>query len=219
MKWKAVLFDLDGTLLDTLADLGDAMNRVLSRHGFAVHDYESYKSFIGNGMANLVRRTLPGDVAGEAAITAFLKELRAEYDSHWADKTVPYPGVGELLAFLQKRQLKLAVLSNKNDEFIKKMVERLLPEAVFAVVAGAKPGVPLKPDPAAALDIAARLELAPADFIYLGDSGVDMETARAAGMYPAGVLWGFRKADELLESGAKILLKHPGELQDFLEKH
>jgi phosphoglycolate phosphatase len=218
MKWRAVLFDLDGTLLDTLADLADAMNRVLNRHGFPGHDYESYKYMIGNGMEILTRRSLPGQSFQEEAVAEYLRQLRVEYEAHWADQTKPYPGIEELLAFLHRYEMRLTVLSNKADDFTKQMIRHFLPKGDFEIVEGAKSGVPLKPDPTAALGIASRMNLAPADFLYLGDTGIDMRTARAAGMYPVGVLWGFRKAEELREEGAAFLLKHPAELQDFLLK-
>ena len=218
MEWRAVLFDLDGTLLDTLADLADAMNRVLNRHGFPVHDYESYKYMIGNGMETLTRRALPSQSFPEEAVAGYLQELRVEYGAHWMDQTKPYPGIEELLAFLHQYEVRLAVLSNKADGFTKQMIRHFLPNGDFEIVEGAKPGVPLKPDPNAALSITARMNLAPADFLYLGDTGVDMRTAHAAGMYPVGVLWGFRKAEELEENGAEFLLKHPVGLQDFMLK-
>ncbi|HHW03432.1 MAG TPA: HAD family hydrolase [Thermoanaerobacterales bacterium] len=216
MKYEAVLFDLDGTLLDTLQDLADSMNSVLSRRGFPVHDIEKYRYFVGDGMYNLVLRTLPPNNREEEIIKQCLKELKDEYGRRWANTTRPYEGICELLDKLSDMGLKKAVLSNKPHDFTRLIIDKLLPDWSFDAVVGQREGVPKKPDPTAALAIADALKIPPEKFLYLGDTNTDMKTANAAGMYAVGALWGFREAEELVESGAKVLIKHPKELLNIL---
>ena len=215
LRFRAVLFDLDGTLLDTLQDLADAMNTVLRRSGFATHPLEAYKYFVGDGMATLVRRALPERHGNdETTVTTCLAAMKEEYRRRWMEQTRPYPGIPALLDELAARQIKISILSNKPDEFTRMMVERLLPRWHFECVFGERPGVPRKPDPSAALEIAGRSQVPVEAFAYLGDTSTDMITANAAGMYAIGVLWGFRPAEELTANGAKILISSPA---DFLE--
>lgn len=216
MKFKAVLFDLDGTLLDTLDDLADSMNAVLEASGYPVHDVEAYKYFVGNGLRNLTERCLPGEHRTPAEIDFHLDKLRKEYEARWDKKTRPYRGIPELLDALAGKGIKIAVLSNKADEFAVRVVRKLLPDWRFEAVVGEKPGYPKKPDPSGAIAIAAQLGIPCQEFLYLGDTNVDMKTAVSAGMYAVGVLWGFRKADELAESGAKVLIPEPQALLDLL---
>jgi phosphoglycolate phosphatase len=217
MPFQAVLFDLDGTLLDTLADLAASMNAVLARQGLPQHGLAAYKYYVGDGIANLVRRALPEQRRAEdLLVTQCCAEMRAEYSRRWRDKTRPYDGIPELLDTLASRGLNLAVLSNKPDEMTRLTVRELLPRWRFDAVRGERPGTPRKPDPAAALEIAAQLGLPPAAFLYLGDTNTDMQTALAARMYPLGALWGFRTAEELAVSGAKALIASPMELLKFV---
>lgn len=216
MFFKAVLFDLDGTLLDTLEDLGDAVNRVLAAKGFPAHNLEAYRSFIGNGAAMLITRALPEDKRNDATIHACLEAYREDYGQNWNVKTKVYDGIPQMLDELTARGLKLAVLSNKPHEFAKRCVIDLLPNWTFDVVLGQRDGIPLKPDPAGALEAAASLNIPPGEFLYLGDSAVDMETAIAAGMFPVGVLWGFHSMEELQESGAQVLIGRPLEILRLL---
>jgi phosphoglycolate phosphatase len=216
MHNRAVLFDLDGTLLDTLDDLADSMNAVLQRTGFPVHETACYRYFVGEGIQNLVWRTLPEANRDPATVAKGVAEMRTEYGRRWADKTRPYDGIPELLDKLAERRIPMAVLSNKPDGPVRDMVERFLGLERFAMVAGARPDVPHKPDPTAALDIAASLGILPERFVYLGDSNTDMLTAVAASMFPIGALWGFRTADELIASGAKALIGRPDELLHYV---
>ena len=188
------------------------MNAALSRFGLPTHPIDAYRYFVGDGVDCLARRVLPKDRLDDDTITKLLAAMKAEYGKRWAENTRPYPGIPELLSALQKREIPMAVLSNKPDEFTKVTIEKLLPHWSFRVVRGVRPPVPKKPDPTAALQIAAKLRIAPHQFIYLGDTNTDMQTAVAAGMYPVGALWGFRTADELLQSGAKKLVEKPQEL-------
>jgi phosphoglycolate phosphatase len=216
MRIHAVLFDLDGTLLDTLEDLADSTNAALVAQGFAVHPLSAYRYFIGDGVESLVRRALPPDRLDEATVARSVESMRREYSARWADKTQPFPGVPELLDALAARGLPMAVLSNKPDEFTRLCVSRLLPRWRFEAVLGGDVGLPKKPDPAGARQIAARLTVAPAEILYLGDTNTDMQTAVAAGMYPVGALWGFRTASELTASGAQVLLEKPTDMLGVL---
>ena len=214
----AALFDLDGTLLDTLEDLARSTNAALRALGFPEHPVPAYARFVGDGIKELARRALPAGSRDAAVVERCVAAIRAVYGVRWAEHTRPYPGIPELLDALTARRLPLAVLSNKPDDLTTLAVSRLLATWRFAAVHGARPHVPLKPHPAGALHIARELDLAPERIVYLGDTRVDMETARAAGMHPVGVLWGFRDAEELRDGGAAELLAHPGELLALLEQ-
>lgn len=214
---KCVLFDLDGTLVDSLADLANSMNRVLIRKGLPSHPMQSYRYFVGDGIFNLVRRALPADAQQEEFMENCAREMRLEYSLHWADMTKPYPGIAELLNTLAARRIQMAILSNKPEELTQKVVRTLLPDWDFAAVAGARKDIARKPDPAGALRIARILGCEPGSFLYLGDTNTDMQTAQAAGMFAIGALWGFRTAEELKENGARALLSVPMELCPFLD--
>lgn len=205
MKFKAVIFDLDGTLLNTLEDLADSMNCVLERNRLPKHDLAAYKYFVGDGIDMLVRRALPFEVASDSEFQRFVREMKNDYASRWLVKTRPYPGVPEMLAAFAAAGFAIAVLSNKPDDASKEIVKALLPDIAFRIVLGATPERPKKPDPSAALEIASRLDIPPEDFLFIGDTSIDMQTARAAGMFPVGAIWGFRPAEELIAAGAKLL--------------
>jgi phosphoglycolate phosphatase len=214
----AVLFDLDGTLLDTLADISNAMNHVLSELGCPTHAPSAYRRFVGDGVPNLVRRALPPDRIDEETVRRAVAAMREEYSRRMFDETRPYEGVPEMLRDLGRRELPLTVLSNKPDGLTKECVERLLPGVPFETVRGARDGVPRKPDPAAALEIAQKIGMPPRAFLYLGDTNTDMRTATAAGMLPVGALWGFRDETELRESGAKEVIARPLELPELVDR-
>lgn len=218
MRFKAVLSDLDGTLLNTLEDLADSMNAVLRNKGFAEHDMAAYKYFIGNGLELLVRRALPRDSCNDAMVGTCLESLKKEYSKRLTAKTRPYPGIPELLDKCTAYGLRIAILSNKPDTETRQIVEKILSAWHFEIVRGSKPDIPKKPDPAAALLIARKMGIAPRDFIYLGDTDVDMQTAASAGMFAVGVLWGFRDARELIRGGAKMLIKKPLDLPEWIEE-
>lgn len=216
MNFKAIIFDLDGTLLNTIEDLTDSMNQVLGRFGFSEHDQEAYKYFVGEGVETLIRRALPADRADEATVAQCVTAMREEYGRRWDKKTRPYPGIPELLDALCQRRIPMAILSNKVQDFTQICVAKLLPKWSFQIVLGARPLVPKKPDPTAALEIAKAMNLTPAQFLYLGDTSTDMRTAVGAGMFPLGALWGFRTAGELIAHGAKALLEKPLDLLQYL---
>jgi len=216
MKYKAVLFDLDGTLLDTIADLADAMNVALGELGYPGHDVAACKFFVGDGLRNYAVRALPEAARDEATIDQCCERFRAAYAECWQVKTRPYGGIAELLDGLAERGLTMAVLSNKPDEFTQKVVAEMLGRWEFAAVRGVRADGLKKPDPAGALEIAGQIGSAPAGFLYVGDTNTDMQTALAAGMFPVGATWGFRPAEELRANGAKVLIDRPTELLDLL---
>ena len=217
MTYKAVLFDLDGTLLDTIDDIGDALNRVLEQNGFPTHKMDAYSRFVGDGATNLIIRALPEDKRIDAIIRPCLDTFLEDYGKNWNVKTRPYEGIPELLDVLTTRRLKMAVLSNKPHRYTKKCMDGFLSAWNFDVVFGQRDDVPRKPDPAGALEIAEQLNISPSNFLYLGDTETDVKTSIAAGMFPVGVLWGFRSSEELQESGAKVLIKRPLEALDLLD--
>jgi phosphoglycolate phosphatase len=211
MRFKASLFDLDGTLLNTLDDLADTANAALASLRFPVHPIDSYRYFVGDGLWVLVERIVPAACSEEqiAACEHAFKEL---YAAHWADKTRPYAGVEEMLCSLREMGLKLAILSNKPDDFTRLCVDRFFLADTFDCVRGQKEGIPKKPDPAGAAIIAERLGIEPADILYVGDTATDMQTGKRAGMKIAGVLWGFREIRELENNGADYIVSHPREI-------
>jgi phosphoglycolate phosphatase len=218
MPFRATIFDLDGTLLDTLDDIANAANRALAARGFPTHPNPNYRTFIGEGVVKLMLRALPPAHRDEATAQASVAAYAQEYERTWKDQTKPYPGVPELLDALGVRGLKLAVLSNKPDHFTQRCVGELLAEWHFDVVLGATDQYPRKPNPASALETARRLAVAPAECLYVGDSGIDMQTACAAHMCAVGALWGFRDKEELLKDGAQHLITTPGEVLELLDR-
>ena len=216
MCFESILFDLDGTLLDTLEDLGNAANRVLEKYDFPTHPLDTYRYFVGDGAAVLMKRALPENKRDIDIIGVCVQTFREEYGKGWNVKTRPYDGVSEMLDALTVGGLKMAVLSNKPDEFTKRCVTEFLPKWNFDMVLGQRNSLPLKPDPAGAMEIARCLNVIPSHFIYLGDTAIDMKTAVTAGMYPVGALWGFRTEKELLENGAQALIKRPQEILNLL---
>jgi len=213
--YQAILFDLDGTLLATLQDLADSMNAVLIELGHRPHPVEAYRYFVGEGRVTMVRRALP-DQADERLVIRCVEAVTAEYARRWDRTTRPYDGIPELLTTLSRREIPMAVLSNKPHEFVELCVSRLLGPWSFRVVQGVADGVPHKPDPTGALSVASRMGASPQRVLYVGDTGTDMQTAVAAGMYPAGALWGFRTGEELTENGAEVLLERPAGLLELL---
>jgi phosphoglycolate phosphatase len=215
LRFSAALFDMDGTLLDTLEDIADATNGALREMGFPEKPLPDYRYAVGDGMEMLIRRVLPEGAGEEATVHRCLARMRELYRSCWAAKTLPYDGIPQLLQALEARGVSLAILSNKPQEFTSRMAAHFFPKVPFRDVRGARPGVLRKPDPAAALAVAETIGMEPARIFYLGDTATDMETALAAGMFPTGALWGFRPEAELREAGAKALLTHPSEALNY----
>jgi phosphoglycolate phosphatase len=213
---KGIIFDLDGTLADTLKDIAGSMNRVLQLHRFPVHAVDDYKLLVGRGLDNLVSQALPPDSRLPAVVTQCLAEMMADYEEHCLDNTCLYSGIQEMLLDLSGRKIKLAVFSNKAEPLTRKIVDHLMGSIPFKQVMGARPDFPKKPDPAGAMLISETLGISPTNMIYMGDSDVDMITARRAGMFAVGVLWGFRSGEELRANGAEILLNSPAGLLKLL---
>jgi phosphoglycolate phosphatase len=214
MGFAAVMFDLDGTLADTLADIAGAGNHTLAHFGRPPLEVARYRYLAGQGARYLVQHALATD--DERQIDEALAVFKAYQLEHGLDHTIAYPGIAELLDELARRGLPLAVLSNKSHPATRLAMKRVLGRWKWDAIAGHRPSGPLKPDPAGALAIARELGVAPADWIYIGDTRVDMLTAGAAGMYPVGVLWGFRDEPELRDSGARLIVREPSEVLALL---
>lgn len=216
MQKNAVMFDLDGTLLDTLADLGDSMNIALVAHGYPERDYPFYRKAVGDGAPQLVTRSLPPAARQPDTIRTALAQMRAEYEKRWMLKTRPYDGILQLLTELQARGVVTAVLSNKLDPKTRDCIAHFFPDTPFSLVRGALDGVPLKPDPAAAINIIRQLAIPAEEWLYIGDTDTDMQTAVNAGMFAVGVAWGFRDRAELLAHGARVVIESPADLLALL---
>jgi phosphoglycolate phosphatase len=219
LSYRAAIFDLDGTLLDTIEDLTDSMNTALSALGFPALTITECKSLVGDGLSTFIRRALPeAQRDNPDSVRRLLEAMRAEYRLRCAVKTRPYPGIPEMLDELAARNIPLAVLSNKPHASTLTIIAHYFPQTVFRAVFGARETVPIKPDPAGALEIAALLAVPPGEVLYLGDTNTDMQTATAAGMFPVGAAWGFRTAAELWASGAKALAARPEDVLDWFPR-
>ena len=213
---KAVLFDLDGTLLDTLADIADCANRIRVELGLPPHPRNAYRDFVGNGLKELLMRALPARALRGADLKKRARRFEELYAKHGQDRTRPYPGVARMLDEVARRGLPMGVVSNKPQRFTRQCVSELLPRWRFNVVRGSRPSQPLKPHPAGPLAAARAMGAKPSEVLYLGDTGVDMKAAAAAGMFPVGALWGFRDAKELKSCGARVLIRRPEQLLELL---
>ncbi len=211
----AVIFDLDGTLLNTLGDLRAATNHVLEVRGLPPHSMEEIRQFIGNGIRLLICRAMP-EGTPEAEIDAALDDFKAYYTAHIHDRTVPYDGIPQLLTALKKRGIQVAVLSNKIDSASQQLIEYFFPGKTD-VVFGEHVGVPRKPDPTSCRMVMQQLGVQPEQVLYVGDSGTDMQTAKNAGLYAVGVTWGFRSKEVLLEYGADVLVHRPEQILQILD--
>lgn len=211
-----LIFDLDGTLLNSLTDLATAGNLVLTRQGWPPHPAAAYKWFIGDGMTKLAERILPLKARRPEVIRQIAQELRQEYRRHCRECTRPYPGIPAMLAALQRQRLPLGVLSNKPEDLTLLLLDHFFPEINFQAIRGGREGEPLKPDPAGALAVAAALEVPPARIMLVGDGANDILTAKRAGMIPVGVLWGFRSEAELRAAGAHYLIAEPSDLMPLI---
>ena len=216
-QYRAVLFDLDGTLLDTLSDIAAAANHVLVRHGAQPLPVERYRDLVGDGVAKLFARALPGGADDDGLIASCVGNFREAYGQTWNCQTKPYEGIMELLQTLDDNSVQTAVLSNKPHVFTQQCINEFLGHHPFRCVLGQRDGVPRKPDPASALEIANQLGISFQNSVYVGDTCTDMQTAQATGMLAVGVTWGFRPRQELVEHGAQQIIDHPLELLKLLE--
>jgi phosphoglycolate phosphatase len=216
MAIQAVIFDLDGTLLDTLADLAAAVNRVLTRQGFPRHDVDAYRWFIGHGSAVLMKRALPPTERSPERIQACLQELLDDYGRNWHHLTRPYDGIVDLLQTLAERHIPMAVVTNKPHRFATLMIAHYFNSSIFGHISGQRDGIPKKPDPSLALATAHEMGVVPGNCLFLGDSAVDIETARRAGMLAVGAAWGFRPVSELRDAGATHVIEQPIDLLSLI---
>ncbi len=209
---KLVIFDLDGTLLNTIADLAEATNRALAHYGFPTHETEAYRFFVGNGINKLFERSLPEAHRSAEDVAAIRSRFLPYYDAHNADLSTPYPGIPKVLSALQEQGILLAVASNKYQSATSKLIAHYFPHIHFAEVLGQREGIPVKPDPTIVHDILRQTGVHPEDVLYVGDSGVDMQTAHAAGVTAVGVSWGFRPYEELAAHQPEYIIERAEEL-------
>lgn len=213
-----VIFDLDGTLLNTIDDLGRATNFALHEFGYPEHALTSYPLYVGNGVRRLIERTLPEDARVPEIIDPVLDKFKEYYNEHLTVATVPYPGIPELLEALQRKGVKMAVASNKYQAAVQTLITHFFPSVEWAAIEGQKEGVPAKPDPSIVFEILGKVPMRKSKVLYCGDSGVDMETARRACVDSCGVTWGFRPAKELRDAHADNIVTSPEEIIRIVER-
>ena len=215
---KLAIFDLDGTLLNTIKDLGDAVNYALDRNGFHTHSAASYPYFVGNGVRRLIERSLPEDARkSSTTVNTMLKDFKQFYNEHNTDRTEPYDGIPELLQQLQDNGVQLAVASNKYQQATLKIINTFFPNIDWVAIVGQQEDIPIKPDPSIIFMILAQARISKQDTIYIGDSGIDMETARRACIDSVGVTWGFRPVKELKEYHANVIINRPQDILPIIE--
>lgn len=215
MKYKGIIFDLDGTLVNSLEDIADSMNKVLQGLNYPTHSYDVFQYFIGSGLRNTVSKALPASNNSDEQIEICLERMVKGYSESCTLKTKPYEGIIELLDTLATRNIKVAVFSNKADELTKKIATEIFPD-YFNTAVGLSVESLKKPNPCKALEISKNWNLKPEEVIFVGDSDIDMQTAVNANMFPVGVTWGYRTEEELKASGAKLVLHNPTELINVL---
>lgn len=219
-KIKAAIFDLDGTIINTLVDLANAGNTVMERMGFPTHPVEKYNYFVGSGIYNLARRILPEEKKeDEDLVRDVFNQFNKEYGMHYMDNTRAYDGMEEMLDELQSRGIKVGVLTNKGHEFTVPMVKKVYGDYPFKVVLGKTDKFPVKPDRALVKHVINELGVTPDECIYIGDSNVDMMTAKNGDIEEIiGVSWGFRSVEEIKEAGARYIVDSPGEIIEIINK-
>ncbi|MDE6134629.1 MAG: HAD family hydrolase [Muribaculaceae bacterium] len=213
-----VIFDLDGTLLNTIDDLANATNHALRTLGYPTHGLWVYPNMVGNGVGKLIERALPDDSRDERTVNAALAAFKEYYNDHCCDATTPYPGIPELLEDLSARGVNLAVASNKYEEAVGRLIAHYFPVANFRAILGSREGVPRKPDPSIVFRALSICPTPKNEVLYVGDSGVDIETARRACVESVGVTWGFRPITELKDAYADHIISTPSQLIDLTLK-
>lgn len=216
---KYIIFDLDGTLVNSIYDLADSMNFVLEQNGYAVHPLESFYYFVGNGTLKLVERALPEDKRTDEEIERVHEQFAEHYSKNYLNKTVPYDGISELLNELENKGIGYAAASNKTDIFTHEIIEKLFPENKFDKIMGKKDGNPTKPNPKIVYDILSGKDLKDSEILFVGDSNVDIQTGHNANIKSVGCLWGFRDKKELEEAGADFLISSPYELLEIINNY
>ena len=215
---KAVLFDLDGTLVNSLADLAEGVNRALATENYPTHEVEAFKYFVGDGMPIMIERALPADKKDPDTIARMLKLLKAYYSEHFADFTCAYDGVPELVKELKKRGFIVAVVTNKAQDMAEIVVKKFYGDT-FDLIFGMREGIPGKPDPTMALLAMEELGVKPEECVFIGDSGMDVATGVNSGALHVGELWGYRGEEELRKNGAKYIITRPEEFLDIIEEN
>lgn len=215
---KLVIFDLDGTLLNTIKDLGQAANHALAQCGFPTHELNTYPYFVGNGVGRLLERVLPPENRDTDTVTKVRAIFQDYYERHLYDTTKPYDGIPELLDALAHRNVKLAVASNKYQEATSTLIAHFFPRLPFEAVHGMRPGVPAKPDPSIVFNVLSDVPTPKDEVLYVGDSGIDMECARRACVDSVGVTWGFRPVNELRQFLARDIITEPSALLDIINR-
>jgi len=216
MRFKAVIFDLDGTLLNTLEDIVDSVNQVLIGYGLDTNQIEYYKLRIGRGAQNLIRQASCGNL-DDSKIDDAVREFQRIYAKRFNLKTEKYDGIEDLLTWLDKKGIFYAVLSNKPHNLTNKIIRHYFPHRNFSAIIGQQTGIPLKPDPTQVIKIISHIKCKAEEVVFIGDSGIDMETAHNAGTFALGILWGYREQSELVKYGANALAHTPKDIELFLE--
>lgn len=214
--YKLIIFDLDGTLADTLQDLADAVNYALDVHGFPIHPLESFRYFVGNGVPKLIERAVPEEKRNTEILESVKKDFSYYYNIHSLDKTESYRGITDMLKLIKKMGISTAVATNKSEEFVNAILQKLFPEFRFDAVMGGVENMPKKPDPAIVHKILSVLKIRHDEAVFAGDSDVDVHTAKNAGMKSIGCLWGFRDYNELEKAGADHIVSKPSEIVEIL---
>ena len=215
MGYLSIIFDLDGTLLDTLHDIAATANTVLAHHGFPVHAEQEYKRFVGDGLYVLMQRITPAGTE-ETFLQSCCQLFSQVYAKTWENNCQPYEGIEDMLAAVKSQGLSMSVLSNKPHVFTKLFIDRYFPGKSFTCVYGQREGFAKKPDPSVALEIAKRQKVRPEDCLFVGDTGIDIQTGKASGMTTVGVSWGFRSAGELEKEHPDIIINNPMELLHYV---
>lgn len=217
MNFQAAIFDLDGTLINSLEDLADSANAMLASYGFPTHPLDPYRYFVGNGSRKLIERCLPKEKATDPDfVEEALQRYKEIYAHHTEDKTRPYVGILSALQMLQQQGIPMGICTNKHQSAADEIVAHMFPAGLFQAVVGDRPGLLRKPNPQKVLQMAEEFGVAPNCVAYFGDTSVDMDTAHHAGFYAVGVLWGFRPKGELVAHGADLLLASPREITEKL---
>jgi phosphoglycolate phosphatase len=212
LKYSCVLFDLDGTLVDTIADIAAAMNYALVKYGYPAHDEAAYRHIVGKGIRRLAYDALPETVKNDSLAAIVAGESLRYYAEHPADYAKAYPGVATVISELKRQKVKTAVLSNKPDEIAQMVIAKLFNAELFDCVTGERPGVARKPDPESSWELLAVMDRTPRQTMLVGDSEIDMETAQNIGCLPVGVSWGFRSPDIIEKAGAAFIINRPEEI-------
>jgi len=214
-KHSGVIFDLDGTLVDTLGDIAASMNRAMKLHGFPEHAAEEYRDKVGWGIKRLAFLALPTEAQQEETAALVAADAALFYAETPLVYSRPYPGIPELVSVLKQKKIKSAVLTNKPDPVAQKVIAGLFPAGSFNCVLGEISGKPRKPDPACVWELLVDIDLSPSDAVFVGDSEIDMETALAAGCFPLGVSWGYRPRKTIDTAGARRIIERPEELLEL----